>query len=257
MSGVSVYVESPSGAFVRDAKCDLCGADEVELLATRDRRGKPLRTVVCTRCGLLSHESIPSDEELADYYAHEYRHAYHGEGQPSAKRVLRAWNVGRAIYQRVQSFVHPGDRVFEIGAGLGCTVKAFDLEGFEASGIEPGVEFQSFSRGTLHADIENARLEDLAPVPAYDFVLLVHVIEHFSQPTIDPIQRLDPDASMEDTYSHYIRHVKIGFDPTEGIVKMEVIAADPEVSAAFSRALITYAEAQVDNLSLRLREDQM
>ncbi len=183
MSGVSVYLESPSGAFVRDAKCDLCGADEVELLATRDRRGKPLRTVVCTRCGLLSHESIPSDEELADYYAHEYRHAYHGEGQPSAKRVLRAWNVGRAIYQRVRSFVHPGDRVFEIGAGLGCTVKAFDLEGFEASGIEPGVEFQSFSRGTLHADIENARLEDLAPVPAYDFVLLVHVIEHFSQPT--------------------------------------------------------------------------
>jgi capsular polysaccharide transport system permease protein len=81
--------------------------------------------------------------------------------------------------------------------------------------------------------------------------------EHFSQPSIDPIQRLDPDATMEDAYRHYTRHVKIGFDPTEGIVKMEVIAADPEVSAAFSRALITYAEEQVDNLSLRLREDQM
>ena len=183
MNGVSVYVESPSGALVRDAKCDLCGADEVELLATRDRRRKPLRTVVCTRCGLISHESIPSDEELADYYAHEYRHAYHGERQPSAKRVLRAWNVGRSIYRRVRSFLRPGDRVCEIGAGLGCTVKAFDLAGFEASGIEPGVEFQSFSRQTLHADIENARLEDVVPVPSYDFVLLVHVIEHFSHPS--------------------------------------------------------------------------
>ena len=81
--------------------------------------------------------------------------------------------------------------------------------------------------------------------------------EHFSAPSIDPIQRLDPDATMEETYRHYARHVKIGFDPTEGIVKMEVIAPDPEVSAAFSRALITYAEEQVDNLSLRLREDQM
>jgi capsular polysaccharide transport system permease protein len=80
---------------------------------------------------------------------------------------------------------------------------------------------------------------------------------HFSQPWIDPIQKLDPDATMEETYRHYVDHVKIGFDPTEGIVKMEVIAADPEVSAAFSRALITYAEEQVDNLSLRLREDQM
>ena len=81
--------------------------------------------------------------------------------------------------------------------------------------------------------------------------------DHFSDAAIDPIQRLKPDASMEETYRHYARHVKIGFDPTEGIVKMEVIAPDPEVSAAFSRALITYAEEQVDNLSLRLREDQM
>jgi capsular polysaccharide transport system permease protein len=81
--------------------------------------------------------------------------------------------------------------------------------------------------------------------------------EHFSQPFIDLLQRLDPGATMEEAYRHYVRHVKIGFDPTEGIVKMEVIAADPDVSAAFSRALITYAEEQVDNLSLRLREDQM
>jgi capsular polysaccharide transport system permease protein len=76
---------------------------------------------------------------------------------------------------------------------------------------------------------------------------------HFSQPWIDPLQRLDPDATMEEAYKQYLHHVRIGFDPTEGIVKMEVIAADPEVS----RALITYAEEQVDNLSLRLREDQM
>jgi capsular polysaccharide transport system permease protein len=80
---------------------------------------------------------------------------------------------------------------------------------------------------------------------------------HFSQPWIDPLQRLDADATNEEAYKHYLHHVKIGFDPTEGIVKMEVIAADPAVSAAFSRALITYAEEQVDNLSLRLREDQM
>jgi capsular polysaccharide transport system permease protein len=80
---------------------------------------------------------------------------------------------------------------------------------------------------------------------------------HFSQPWIDPLQRLDADATNEQAYEHYLRHVKIGFDPTEGIVKMEVIAADPAVSAAFSHALIKYAEEQVDNLSLRLREDQM
>jgi capsular polysaccharide transport system permease protein len=81
--------------------------------------------------------------------------------------------------------------------------------------------------------------------------------EHFSNPAIDDIQRLEADASNEAAYKVYRRNVKISYDPTEGIIKMEVIAADPAVSATFSRALISYAEEQVDQLTQRLREDQM
>ncbi|MEZ5778876.1 MAG: capsule biosynthesis protein [Paracoccaceae bacterium] len=80
---------------------------------------------------------------------------------------------------------------------------------------------------------------------------------HFSQPHIDPIQRLAPNATNEAAYKIFRRNVKIGFDPTEGIIKMEVIAADPEVSQKFSEALIGYAEEQVDDLTRRLRADQM
>lgn len=80
---------------------------------------------------------------------------------------------------------------------------------------------------------------------------------HFSDPSIDPIQRLDADSSNEEAYKLYQRNVKIGFDPTEGIVKMEVVAASPALSAAFSEALIRYAEERVDNLTTRLRDDQM
>ncbi|HMO08923.1 MAG TPA: capsule biosynthesis protein [Paracoccaceae bacterium] len=80
---------------------------------------------------------------------------------------------------------------------------------------------------------------------------------HFSGPGLDPIVRLDPDASQEAAYKAYQRNIRISYDPTEGIIKMEVIAADPAVSAAFARALIGYAEGQVDQLTQRLREDQM
>jgi capsular polysaccharide transport system permease protein len=80
---------------------------------------------------------------------------------------------------------------------------------------------------------------------------------HFSNPAIDPIQRLEPDATLEATYKAFTRNVQIAYDPTEGIVKMEVIATDPQVSVDFSRALIGYAEEQVDHLTQRLREDQM
>ncbi|WGH78974.1 capsule biosynthesis protein [Jannaschia ovalis] len=81
--------------------------------------------------------------------------------------------------------------------------------------------------------------------------------DHFAQPEIDALQRLDPDTTREEAYKLYQRMVEIGYDPTEGVLKMEVVAADPEISAQFSRALIGYAEEQVDNLTARLRSDQM
>ena len=80
---------------------------------------------------------------------------------------------------------------------------------------------------------------------------------HFSDPEIDWVRRLPANASNEDAYATFRKHVKVGYDPTEGIVRMEVSAADPALSAAFSKALIGYAEEQVDNLTQRLREDQM
>jgi capsular polysaccharide transport system permease protein len=80
---------------------------------------------------------------------------------------------------------------------------------------------------------------------------------HFSQDWIDPIQKLEAGASDEAAYSIYKDNVKIGYDPTEGVIRMEVAAADPQVSAQFSEQLITYAEERVDDLSRRKREDQM
>ncbi len=80
---------------------------------------------------------------------------------------------------------------------------------------------------------------------------------HFQDERIDPLRRLAPDATSEAAYRLYRRQVQISYDPTEGVVRMEVIAADPETSERFARALISYAEEQVDNLTQRLRENQM
>jgi capsular polysaccharide transport system permease protein len=79
--------------------------------------------------------------------------------------------------------------------------------------------------------------------------------EHYTQDFIDPIQRLDENPSNEDAYELYKRSIKIGYDPTEGVIRMEIMAADPQVAADFSKALIGYAEERVDNLSLRKRSN--
>jgi capsular polysaccharide transport system permease protein len=81
--------------------------------------------------------------------------------------------------------------------------------------------------------------------------------EHFQSETIDPVQRLAPDASLEDAYDIYKRFVKISYDTSEGLVRMEVVAADPKVAAQWAGQLVAYAEEQVDHLTQRLRADQM
>jgi capsular polysaccharide transport system permease protein len=81
--------------------------------------------------------------------------------------------------------------------------------------------------------------------------------EHFQSEAIDPVQRLAPDATLEDAYGIYKRFVKISYDTSEGLVRMEVVAADPQVAANWASQLVGYAEEQVDHLTQRLRADQM
>lgn len=81
--------------------------------------------------------------------------------------------------------------------------------------------------------------------------------DHFTQDWIDPIQRLSGEPSNEEAYKLYKKNIEIGYDPTEGVIRMEIVAADPDTSAKYSTALLQYAEERVDSLSHRKRDDQL
>jgi len=128
------------------------------------------------------HLPMPSEDEISAYYANDYRHDYHGEKKPSPRRIMRAWNNGQRILQQIKSFIPEKAKVFEVGAGIGCTVKSFETADFQASGIEPNTDFNSYTRGVLHASVENINLYDLQSDHSRDVLLLIHVIEHFVSP---------------------------------------------------------------------------
>ncbi|MBS0125925.1 capsule biosynthesis protein [Thetidibacter halocola] len=117
--------------------------------------------------------------------------------------------------------------------------------------------------GSLFSGTQFATNQDAIAVQSYltskDAMLRLDQDEgfkaHFTQSWIDPVQRLPDDPSNEEAYSLYKRNIEIGYDPTEGVIKMEIMAADPETAAGFSRALIGYAEERVDNLSMRKRSN--
>jgi len=147
------------------------------------------------------------------------------------------FNIATPMYSTKSEFII---QTAESGAGAGGLGGLF--QGTSIANQQDSITVQSF----LTSRAAMLRLEE-----EHGFKT------HFSQPSIDAIQRLDEDATNEQAFSVYTKRVKIGYDPTEGIVKMEVVAADPETSQLFSEALIGYAEEQVDQLTQRLREDQM
>jgi capsular polysaccharide transport system permease protein len=79
----------------------------------------------------------------------------------------------------------------------------------------------------------------------------------FGSDAVDELQRLPADPSQEAIFKAYNRNVKISFDMTEGVIRLQVNATDPETSARFAGALLSYAEEQVDQLTQRMRGDQM
>jgi SAM-dependent methyltransferase len=167
----------------------LCGGNHFEVVGKTDRRGDFLTTIVCRQCGLVSHGRIPTDNPLALYYSKSYRRDYHGEITPSPHRVIRAWKNGQRLRQLLEPYLRPGNRVFEVGAGIGCSVKAFELAGYDASGVEPNEGFRSFSRDRLRSTVRSGSLHDVDREETYDLVLLIHVIEHFNRPS-DSLRRI-------------------------------------------------------------------
>ncbi|GIW95866.1 MAG: hypothetical protein KatS3mg110_3907 [Pirellulaceae bacterium] len=173
----------------RRMPCVLCDEADFRLLAIRDRRGHFLRTVICRHCGLVRHWHVPTEEELDAFYAGRYREEYHGEYLPSARRVYRAWRNGQRLVRLLRPHIGHCRSVFEIGAGIGCTVKAFEMSGWDASGLEPHRGFSRYAREVVRADVACESLWRHHSGPIYDLLLLVHVIEHLRQP-IDALARI-------------------------------------------------------------------
>ncbi|MDH5528455.1 MAG: capsule biosynthesis protein [Paracoccaceae bacterium] len=145
---------------------------------------------------------------------------------------------------------------FSLATPLYATRSEFLIQQAEAQGSGLGGMFQGTQFATSQDSITvQSYLQSRDAMIRLDKELGYKA--HFSQEYIDPLQRLEPGTTNEAAYKLYSRNIKIGYDPTEGIIKMEVIAADPEASQRFSEALIRYAEEQVDQLTQRLREDQM
>ena len=156
---------------------------------------------------------------------------------PTAAFAYYYWNIATDMYETSSAFVIQKSDSVSGGGGL--------------EGILAGTGFANSQDSIVVQDYLQSRQAFNRLEADYNFSA------HFKNPDIDQVQRLPADATLDDAYALYQNNTTIGYDPTEGLIRMTIIATDPATSQAFSEALVSYAEERVDGLTLEARGDQL
>lgn len=112
----------------------------------------------------------PSDEELAAFYADQYR-------SPCVPH-----DADGRVALVTELMPAPG-RVLDIGCGNGEFLEAFVKRGWRAVGVEPGADYAANARAR-GIDVVQALLTEAVAreLGTFDVVVLAHVLEHLPEP---------------------------------------------------------------------------
>lgn len=173
---------------MEEVACDLCGADEYAVVATRGRFGMPLRTVICRRCGLVYTNPRPSPEQYEEFYQKRYWGMYKRADVPDERFFQKRVRRITRFFQELRPWVAPGACVLDVGCGVGALLHLLSEHGATCVGIEPHEEHSRFARERTGAEVFAGTFEEAAGElrrrgARFDVVVFRHVLEHMTSPT--------------------------------------------------------------------------
>jgi 2-polyprenyl-3-methyl-5-hydroxy-6-metoxy-1,4-benzoquinol methylase len=145
---------------------------------------RPLVNVVCTRCGLMRQDPMPTEAQLSQYYRHDYRRDLKGSAEPRKRDLARHRLQAKQRLAFLGPLLQPGTRVLDVGSGSGVFLQAASEHGCSAQGIEPDVRYATRVRQELDLPVHNGSWETAQfEAGSFDVVVAHHVFEHLPRPT--------------------------------------------------------------------------
>ena len=161
--------------------CILCEHENFKIISSVDSKNNSfLKVVLCTVCGMVQQNPIPSEDEVNKYYSNEYRQEYKKTYTPKVKHVFRAGNLGLDRISFLKRRGVDNGRLLDVGAGGGEFTYLAGKLGFVSQGIEPNIGYSNYAREEYGIQIETGQLSDVDG--KFNVITMFHALEHIPNP---------------------------------------------------------------------------
>jgi SAM-dependent methyltransferase len=165
--------------------CPFCQSDPDghQTISDTDRRGDPLRTVLCVSCGHVFVNPMPTAEEAAAFYANEYRSHYKKTISPKPRHMLRSARIASKRYLRMERWLSEARSVLDLGCSSGELLHVLRARGHIATGIEPNQGYGEYGQAAYGVDLRIGDFHQFkSEIGPLDAVVSFHVFEHLVDP---------------------------------------------------------------------------
>lgn len=133
--------------------------------------------------GLVRNDPVPGDDELAHFYAEDYRKDYKAAEAPRRRQILRNFRRVAGHFSLFSDVLDTASDVLDVGAGSGEFAFLMTQRGKAVVGIEPNRGYSRYCRDDLALDVRTEHLgADLFQPETFDLIRLNHVLEHLNDP---------------------------------------------------------------------------
>jgi len=161
--------------------CALCHDNNFKIISEKDSKSKgELIVCFCNSCSMVSQNPIPTEHQVEQYYATEYRQDYKQVFEPKLKHIYRAGNLALDRLGFLTKNNVASGKLLDVGAGGGEFTYVSSQLGFDSTGIEPNIGYSNYAKDQYQANVKTGQLADVDG--KFDVITMFHVMEHIPDP---------------------------------------------------------------------------